>query len=172
MSRFMENWLIDKPKGIRLSTFFVARDFVIKEMIKYDQPYPFVIGLIARVTSNIANVEMDQKGRASGNSGYNFKKLLHLWLNGFTAFSIKPLRMASIIGFISSALGILSGIIIIIRKILDSSVMIGWSSVISVVLIMRGIIMCLLGLIGEYLGRIYMCINATPQYVIKEVING
>lgn len=80
--------------------------------------------------------------------------------------------MASIIGFISSALGILSGIIIIIRKILDSSVMIGWSSVISVVLIMSGIIMCLLGLIGEYLGRIYMCINATPQYVIKEVIKG
>ena len=172
MSRFMMNWLIDKPKGIRLSTFFVARNFVIKEMIKYDQPYPFVIGLIARVTSNIANVDMDQKGRASGSSGYNFKKLLHLWLNGFTAFSIKPLRMASFIGFFCSILGVLSGVIIIIRKLLDSSMMVGWSSVISVILIMSGIIMCLLGLIGEYLGRIYMCINVTPQYVIREVIKG
>lgn len=172
VSRKMADWLIDKPDGIILSTFFVAKKFVIDEMIKYDQPYPFVNGLLARVTSKIANVEMNQNVRNSGSSGYNIKKLLHLWLNGFTAFSIKPLRVSSFSGIIFCGIGFLGALITIFRKIIDTNVLIGWSSVFSLMLIIGGLILCMLGMIGEYIGRIYMCINMTPQYVIKEVIIG
>lgn len=170
MSRKMTDWLIDKPKDIRLSTFFVARNYIIKELIKYDQPYPFINGLLARVTSNIANVDMNQNARNSGQSGYNLKKLLHLWLNGFTAFSIKPLRVASLSGMIFCVIGFLLAIVTIIRKILDTNILVGWSSLFSIILIVGGIILCMLGLLGEYIGRIYMCINMTPQYVIREVM--
>ncbi len=168
-SRKMMEWLIDKPKGIVLSTFFVARKVIIDEMVKYDQPYPFIPGLIARTTSKIANVEMKQKARGAGQSGYNFKKLLSMWLNGFTAFSIKPLRIASFTGFFCCAIGVLSSLILIIRKIIDPNILMGWSSIFCLLLIIGGLILCMLGLIGEYLGRIYMCINKTPQYVIREI---
>ncbi len=170
MSRAMSDWLIEKPKGIILSTFFVAKKFVIDEMIKYNQPYPFVTGLLSRVTQNIANVDMDQNARREGASGYNLKKLLSLWLNGFTAFSIKPLRVSSFAGMIFAGIGFLGVVLTIIRKIVDLNIAVGWSSIVSLLLIIGGLIMCMLGMIGEYVGRIYMCINATPQYVIKEVI--
>lgn len=170
MSRKMTDWLIDKPKDIRLSTFFVAKRFVVKELIKYDQPYPFINGLIARVTSNIANVDMNQNARNSGHSGYNLKKLIRLWLNGFTAFSIKPLRVASLSGILLCMIGFLGAVITIIRKLVDSSILVGWSSLFSLILIVGGLILCMLGMVGEYIGRIYMCINMTPQYVIKELI--
>lgn len=170
MSRKMTDWLIDKPKDIRLSTFFVAKKFVAKELIKYDQPYPFINGLIARVTSNIANVDMNQNARNSGHSGYNLKKLIRLWLNGFTAFSIKPLRVASLSGILLCLVGFLGAVITIIRKLVDSSVLVGWSSLFSLILVVGGLILCMLGMVGEYVGRIYMCINMTPQYVIKDII--
>lgn len=171
MSRKMTDWLIDKPKEIRLSTFFVARKFVAKELIKYDQPYPFINGLLARVTSNIANVDMNQNARNSGHSGYNLKKLIRLWLNGFTAFSIKPLRVASLSGIFLCLIGFLGAVITIIRKLIDSNILVGWSSLFSLILVVGGLILCMLGMVGEYVGRIYMCINMTPQYVIKEIIH-
>ncbi len=97
--RFMEDWLIEKPNGVYVSIYFMARKFVIEELCKYDQPYPYISGLILRSTSHIASVEGGvQKGRIGGNSGYNLKKLFSLWVNGFTAFSIKPLRISIVIG--------------------------------------------------------------------------
>ncbi len=170
MSRAMSDWMLDKPEGVILSTFFVARKVIMDEVIKYDQPYPFVTGLISRVTKNIANVEMNQNARQAGSSGYSFKKLLKLWLNGFTAFSIKPLRISTITGVGFAGIGFIGIIVIIFRKIFGASVLMGWSSMVCLMLIIGGIIMCMLGMLGEYVGRIYMCINETPQYVIKEII--
>ncbi|HBZ63884.1 MAG TPA: glycosyltransferase, partial [Lachnospiraceae bacterium] len=94
-----------------------------------------------------------------------------LWMNGFTAFSIKPLRLATLLGALSACIGFITGLIIIIRKMLGHDFLTGWSSTIAILLFMFGIVLIVLGLIGEYLGRIYLCINQTPQFVIRDVVN-
>lgn len=165
----MNEVLLGAPKGVELSIFFVARRFVIDEMIKYNNPYPYVTGLFLRVTHNIGSVQVEQLDRMSGQSGYSFKKLLGLWLNGFTAFSVTPLRVASYIGVFSALVGFIYGAYILLRKILINDIMVGWSSVTAILLFMSGIILCVLGLIGEYIGRIYISINNAPQFVIKEI---
>ncbi len=167
----MTEIMLDKPKNIKVTSFFVARKFVIDEMLKYDNAYPYVIGLVLRTTNKITNIEVNQRERADGKSGYTFKKLLSLWLNGFTAFSIKPLRIASILGFIVAFAGFIYGIFTIINKILNPNVIIGYSSMMAVILFIGGMIMMLLGMVGEYIGRIYISINKSPQFVIKEKIN-
>lgn len=171
INRKMADILIPRPKDIYLSTIFLAKRFVIDEIIKYNQPYAYISGLILRVTQNIGNVEMDQRARNQGKSGYTFKKLLSLWLNGFTAFSIKPLRIADLIGFAFAIGGFVLAFITVIRKLLYVDLYVGWSSLIAVILVASGTILLVLGLIGEYIGRIYMCINGTPQFVIRELYN-
>lgn len=164
----MSELILDQPKNIYMSVFFIAKRFVIDEMLKYTNPYPYITGLLLRTTNNIGNVEVEQRKRESGNSGYNFKKLISLWLNGFTTFSIKPLRLSSFIGFFCSIIGFIFGIVTVARKLLNFNISIGWSSIISILLFIGGIIMIMLGMIGEYIGRIYISINNSPQYVIKE----
>ncbi len=167
----MSSYLVGKPKDIDLNSYYVFRRYVLDEVIKYKNPYPFVHGLILRVTRNMANVEMEHCERQEGRSGYNLLKLFALWMNGFTAFSEKPLRIASISGCICAAFGFLFGIIIIIRKLIDPSIMMGYSSIMAVILFLCGIIMLFLGLLGEYIGRIYISINDAPQFAIRETIN-
>lgn len=169
INRMMSNILIERPKDVYISTIFLAKRFVIDEIVKYDQPYGYLGGLILRVTQNIGNIEMEQRARDSGKSGYTFKKLLGLWLNGFTAFSIRPLRIADLMGFVFSLCGFIVALITIIRKLVLVDVSVGWSSLISVVLISAGLNLLVLGLVGEYIGRIYMCINKTPQSVVREI---
>lgn len=164
--------LMDNPDKIPVSIFFLAKRFIIDEVVRYNRPYPFVTGLILRTTHNIGVVNVKQLQRQSGQSGYSFKKLMKLWLNGFTAFSILPLRMASYIGTFSALLGFLFGIFVVVRKIIMPQIVAGWSSAVAIFMFMSGIMLCVLGMIGEYVGRIYMCINNTPQYVIKEICNG
>lgn len=167
MSDYMFDIKGDKNHG---SSYYIAKKFIIDEMIKYKNPYPYMGGLILRVTRNIGFVFVTHRDRMEGRSGYSFKGLVNLWLNGFTAFSVKPLRIGSYVGFLSSILGILYAIYIIIKKLfINPDLQTGWSSIISVVMIIGGIIMLMLGLIGEYIGRIYICINNSPQYVIKEI---
>lgn len=171
LNSWMANWLIERPAGVETCLFMAAKRYVIDEICNYVNPYPYIGGLLLRTTHNIGNVEMMQHARRAGNSGYSLRKLIRLWLNGFTAFSIKPLRVSSILGMSMAALGFIYGIIIIIRKFLTPSIQTGWSSTMIILLIAFGIILIVLGIIGEYLGRIYMCINNTPQYVVREYIS-
>ncbi len=169
MNEKMSDWLIQKPKGVYMSAFLCARPFVVKEMLNYKHSYPYLAGLILRTTQNIGNVEVQQRERDMGTSNYTIKKLFFLWLNGFTAFSIKPLRVAVLFGVFFSASGFLMALALIIRKLLDFNVQVGWSSIISVMLVIAGITLLFLGMIGEYIGRIYMCINEAPQFIVREI---
>jgi undecaprenyl-phosphate 4-deoxy-4-formamido-L-arabinose transferase len=114
---------------------------------------------------------MEERERYRGHTNFTFAKMLSLWMNGLTAFSIKPLRLASFIGVAIAFAGFVYGLSIVIRKIFCDNIAQGYSSIMAVILFVDGIIMVLLGLIGEYLGRIYMCINESPQFVIKEMVN-
>lgn len=172
VNSMMSRSLLDRPKNMVFSNFIIRKKFVVDEMKKYTNPFPYLEGLTLRTTKNIAMVEMEQRSRISGKSGYTFKKSLKLWLNGYTAFSVKPLRLASLLGFFASMGGLLFSIFLIVRKmIMGNAIQIGYTSVISVVLIIGGIIMLLLGMLGEYIGRMYICINNSPQYVVRETLN-
>ena len=168
---WMAKVMFDRPAAERVVSFSLARRFVVDEMLKYHHAYPYISGLVYRTTRNIGYLPVAHRKRMVDQSGYSLKKLIKVWLNGFTAFSIKPLRIASIFGIIVSFLGLISALFTIINKIIHPSVAIGWSSIVSIMLILGGVVLLVLGMIGEYVGRIYMCINESPQYVIRESIN-
>lgn len=164
----MAEWLLGKPKELYVSSYFAARRFVIDEVIKYENSYPYVLGLVLRTTKRIANVEVDHRERTQGQSGYSMKKLLGLWINGFTSFSVKPLRMVTYGGMVVAVIGVLYAIWTIIKKLFNSMAPVGWSSTMAVMLILGGTVLFVLGMIGEYIGRIYISINNAPQYVIRK----
>ena len=167
----MTEVMLGKPKELYISSYFAAKRFVIDEMLKYSGAYPYLIGLVLRTTKNICNVSVTHRDRMAGNSGYSMKKLLGLWMNGFTSFSIMPLRLASYAGVASAFAGFIYAIYIVISKIINPNRMLGWSSTMAVILILGGLILLVLGLIGEYVGRIYICLNNSPQYVVRTVLN-
>lgn len=166
----MATMLIDKPKNIDFTSYYVMRRFVIDEIIKYQQPYPYVGGLLLRTTRNIAAVPLVRQKRISGKSGYNLKKMISLWFNGFTAFSVKPLRVATGLGFASAACGFILILVMIFQKLLKKDIVLGYTSTMACMIFFSGMIMILLGIIGEYIGRIYISINNAPQYVVKEIV--
>ena len=166
----MSRSLIGMPKDIELNSYCIFRRFVADEIVKYKNPYPFVHGLMLRVTRNIANVNLERPNRESGKSGYSFKKLLDLWMNGFTAFSVKPLRIATILGVIGILLCLISIILsVFFGQMLDIVLLTKMNELI--VLFAGSLMLLAIGLLGEYVGRIYISINEAPQYVIKRSIN-
>lgn len=170
MNERMTESLIGKPKGLRVTSYFIMRRFIADEILRYENAYPYIEGLIFRATRNIANVPVTHHERMVGESGYTFSKLLALWFNGFTAFSVKPLRIATFCGSACACIGFLYGIYVVIRKLVDSSIEMGWSSIIASIFFLGGLILIMLGMIGEYIGRIYISINNAPQYTIRQVV--
>lgn len=165
---WMTCWLLNKPKGLYLASYFLAKRFVIDEVCRYQGPFPYVDGLVLRSTARMINVEVDHQPRQSGSSGYTLGKLLALWMNGFTAFSVKPLRLSTLAGMAFSAFGFIMAVILVVQKILlGSNIDAGWSSVMCLLLIIGGLMLAALGVAGEYIGRIYLSQCQTPQYVVK-----
>ncbi len=167
----MGEWLCQIPKHIELNSYFACKRFVIDEVIRYENAYPYMGGLLFRATKKVKNVEIPHHEREYGRSGYSLRKLISLWMNGFTAFSVKPLRISSVLGFLTAFAGFIYAIFVIVHKILRPEAPMGYSSMMCVLLFVGGMIMMMLGLIGEYIGRIYICLNKSPQYVVRNTIN-
>lgn len=166
----MLQFLLGKPKDLYVSSYFAARRFIVDEMLKYENAFPYVIGLVLRSTKRISNVPVKHREREIGRSGYTLGKLLALWFNGFTAFSTKPLRIATIVGCLCAFSGFLYGLYTILKKFINPAVPLGFSSLMSAVLFIGGMMMLMLGLIGEYIGRMYICMNNAPQFVVRDLI--
>lgn len=166
----MTEIMLGKPKELSLTSYFAAQRFIIDEMLRYEHCFPYVMGLVLRSTKNICNVPVNHRQRQEGHSGYTLSKLLNLWMNGFTSFSIKPLRLATYMGCLTALIGFIYAIIIVIRYFTVHMAPMGWSSTTALLLIVGGIILLVLGLVGEYVGRIFMCVNASPQYVERKVV--
>ena len=171
INKKMTEWIIDKPKNIQFTNFIALKKYIVDEIIKYNNPYPYLTGLILRSTSKIQNVKMEERLRLEGITTFTFIKMLRLWINGLTAFSIKPLRVSSLLGFLCAGVGGFFGVIIILRKIYRPDINEGWSSIIALIMFIGGLIMLMLGMMGEYLGRIYISINQSPQFIIREKLN-
>jgi undecaprenyl-phosphate 4-deoxy-4-formamido-L-arabinose transferase len=171
VNELMTRVMLGKPKDLYLSSYFAAKRFVVEEMLRYQNPYPYVIGLVLRSTKKIVNVDVTHREREIGTSGYTVGKLLALWFNGFTAFSVKPLRIATVLGTLSACAGFLYGIYTIIKKFVNPDVVVGFSALMAATVFFGGLILLMLGIIGEYIGRIYISLNNSPQYVIRESID-
>lgn len=162
--------LLERPAGIQMSSFWLARRYVVEEAKKYKGNSAFIQALFFRTTYNIVNIDIDHFDREYGKSNYSFKKGLKLFLN-FMNYSIRPLRFATYLGAVCSALGIISAIVVVIRKLIHPSMAAGWPSLMSVMLFLFGVVLLILGIIGEYVGRITLTQNNTPTYVIRETVN-
>ena len=167
----MLQFLLGKPKELYVSSYFAARRFIVDEMLRYENAYPYIIGLVLRTTKRISNVQVSHREREIGTSGYTLGKLLGLWFNGFTAFSTKPLRIATASGTVFAAIGFLYAVYTIIKKFVNPAVPMGFSSIMSAILVIGGLILIMLGLIGEYIGRMYICMNNAPQFVVRDLIS-
>lgn len=161
--------LIGKPKELKTSSYWVARKFVRDSVIEYQAPYAYIQGLFLRTTRNISCIPIQHFQREEGESNYTFKRLLKLWSN-IIGFSITPLRLTEYCGFGLSLLSIIAAVVVLIRKILNPAMAIGWPSLMIVICFFSGIQLMFLGLIGEYIGRMFLGLNRQPQYVIREVI--
>ncbi|MBQ09516.1 MAG: glycosyltransferase [Gammaproteobacteria bacterium] len=174
MVSMFNNWIadfmLDKPKGLYLSSFKCLSRFVVQEIIKYRGPFPYIDGLALRCSRNIGKIEVRHSERKAGKSGYTLKKMLRLWLNMLLNFSIIPLRIASLLGLFFSLLGVILSIVVVIEKLfLIPNIPLGWPSMAIAILIFSGVQLLILGFIGEYLGHLYLSSNQTPQFIIREV---
>ena len=167
MAGWMGVHLLEIPKDFAGSSFYAAKRFIINEMCKYSNTYVYLPGLVFRSTKNVDSVFVNHRAREVGESNYTFLKLLSLWINGATTFSVKPLRISTFLGVLSFLVGFIFSVVLVIRKILHPEMLAGWASQMCVTMVMCGTILLLLGIVGEYVGRIYMSENNSPQYVIR-----
>lgn len=171
VNKKMTEYILDRPKNLQFTNFMVMRRYIAKEICKYTNPYPYMTGLILRTTRRITCVPMEERSRYSGSSNFTFGKMLSLWMNGLTAFSIKPLRIATVAGVVFAIVGFLYGLYTVIMKLINPAISAGYSSLMAAMLLIGGILMLMLGMTGEYIGRIYISLNNSPQYVIRDEVN-
>jgi glycosyltransferase involved in cell wall biosynthesis len=172
-SRFT-NWcadrLIDKPRGLYLSSFRCLSSFVCHHITSnYQGPYPYVDGLVFQVTQNVGRLQVDHLPRNEGRSNYTLRRLIRLWLSMFLNFSVMPLRLATLLGLGFSVLGAIAAIVVIAEAISDHHPPRGWPSIMVAVLVLAGVQLVLVGMIGEYLGRMFLAVNRKPQYIVREI---
>ena len=166
------NIMLDKPRDLYLSSFKAISRFLVDEITKYEASFPYIDGLILQVTGNIGTVKVEHCERREGRSNYTLRKLISLWLNMFTNFSVIPLRVSVFLGFLCSFYGLVYGLVTIIQKIADPTIAGGWASLIVSVSIFSGVQLIAIGVIGEYVGRIFLGQNKKPQFTIKKSYTG
>lgn len=175
-SRFndrISTWLLKKPSGLYLSSFKVMTRFLAETITKYNGPYPYIDGLILRSTHSIGTQLCRHNPRTEGRSNYNLRRLFLLWLNMVTSFSVTPLRLSAVLGFLMSLVGFLLAIFFVVSWSVggifaSNEFPRGWASLIVTITIFSGIQLVVLGMVGEYVGRLFLTENEHPQFVIRE----
>lgn len=165
------NVMLGKPRNLYLSSFKALSRFVVDEIVKFDGPFPYIDGLILRTTRNIKAVTVEHHARAHGSSGYTLTKLVRLWVNMFTSFSILPLRFSSLLGLLVAGAGVVLAIVFAVERLRHPELPIGWASMMVTLLLVSGVQLFALGMLGEYLGRMFLKIGGEPQFVIRETRN-
>ena len=171
-SRFankVADWLLDKPRGLYLSSFRCMSALVVRSVTRYRGPYPYVDGLIMQVTQRIDSIEVRHLPRAEGRSNYTLKRLILLWLNLATSFSLVPLRLAILAGIGMAALGAFGAAATIFEALTTRATPSGWASTMTVILLVSGVQFMVLGVMGEYIGRTFLSANGKPQGTVRLV---
>ena len=163
------DWLLDKPKGLYLSSFRCMSAMVVRAVARYRGPYPYVDGLIMQVTQRIDSIEVLHLPRAEGRSNYNLVRLVRLWLNLATSFSLVPLRIAIFAGVLMAILGGIGAVAVIVEALTTGNTASGWASTMVVILLVGGVQSMVLGVLGEYVGRTFLSANGKPQGTVRTV---
>lgn len=163
--------MVGTPKNLEMTSYFACKRYVVDTALRYRNPYPYVDGLLLQAVQSCCNVPVTHRARTVGESGYSLKKLISLWANGFTAFSVLPLRAATFAGLLFAIVGFLLTVILIIQRLVVPDMSEGWTSTMAALLFIGGLIMLMLGMLGEYVGRIYLSLNSIPQYVVRGTID-
>ena len=167
----MTEIMIDKPKDITINSFFIMRKMVKEAMIKYKNNYPYLYGIIFATTSHVGNLEVDHRPRTNGKSNYTFKKLLGLWMNGLLNFSVKPLRIATFFGLIIALLSLVLIVVLVILQLVNGTKMTGWTSLIGATIFFSGVILIGIGIIGEYIGRLFLSASGLSRTSVRNTVN-
>ncbi|WP_428246046.1 glycosyltransferase family 2 protein [Ferrovibrio sp.] len=171
-SRFT-NWcadyLLDKPKGLYLSSFRCMNAFLIRAVGDHDGPFPYIDGLIMQITQNIGRLQVAHLPRAEGRSNYTLARLFRLFLSMFLNFSVIPLRVGTLVGVAMAGLGVLGFVVVLVEALISADRPQGWASLMAAVLLLAGVQLIMLGLVGEYLGRMFLAVNKRPQFVVRDV---
>lgn len=168
----MTDWALDKPPGFYLSSFRCVTAFVAKEVVGYPGPYPYIDGLLLQVTQRIGSIAVKHEARVAGESTYTLGRLLRLWLSAWINFSVQPLRVATVLGLIIAAVGMVALGAVAWLWWVGQGPATGWGWLMAAMLIFSGTQLVLLGLIGEYVGRMFLAVNQRPQSVVRDVRRG
>ncbi len=168
-ANWVGDWLLDKPKGLYLSSFRCMNALVVSHVIRYQGPFPYIDGLALQVAGRLDSIEVEHQPRHHGRSNYTLRRLVRLWLNLFVNFSVKPLRVATIAGLIFVVLGAIGTVAVLAEAMLGRTPA-GWASLTAVTLVLSGVQLLMLGVIGEYLGHIALTANGKPQSAVREVV--
>lgn len=168
----MTDWVLDKPKGFYLSSFRCVSAFVAREVSAHEGPFPYVDGLILQITQNVEGLEVHHAARTAGQSGYTMRRLLRLWLSTLVNFSVMPLRLATLLGLVMAIAGLTGLAIVLYLRWSNRGPDYGWGSLMAALLIFSGAQLVMLGLIGEYIGRMFLTVNRRPQSVVRSVERG
>jgi undecaprenyl-phosphate 4-deoxy-4-formamido-L-arabinose transferase len=161
--------LLDKPRGLYLSSFRCMSAFVAKSVTIYEGPFPYVDGLILQTTQHIDRIPVEHVARAKGQSNYTLRRLVRLWMNLFINFSAMPLRISVVAGFVIGLLG-LAGFVAVVAEALLRAPPPGWASLMAGTFLLSGVQMVMLGILGEYLGRLFLTANRKPQSLVREIV--
>ncbi len=159
--------LLDKPKGLYLSSFRCMSQLVVRSITAYSGPYPYIDGLIMQVTQRIDSIEVAHLPRLEGRSNYTFRRLVRLWLNLATSFSLLPLRFATIAGLVMAVLGTVGAVMTVLEALTTRQTPSGWASTMTVILLVSGVQSMILGTLGEYVGRTFLSANGKPQATVR-----
>jgi glycosyltransferase involved in cell wall biosynthesis len=163
--------LLRKPPHIYMSPFQIIRKDVVKEILNYKGPYPYIQGLVFQITDNVTQIPVEHHERPSGKGHFDLIRSASVFIKHVTSFSVVPLRVSSVIGFTVALLGFCLSIYYFVSYFILRNVVEGWTTLILTILVLGGLILMSIGLIGEYLGRLYLSMNDKPQYSISEVLN-
>lgn len=166
----MTDWALDKPAGFYLSSFRCVNAFVAKEVAAHLGPFPYIDGLILQVTQRIGSIEVRHEARHAGASGYTLRRLVRLWFSAWVNFSVLPLRLATLLGFVVAAAGVIALGAVVWLWAIDRGPAAGWGTLMAALLIFSGAQLVMLGLMGEYIGRMFLAVNRRPQAVVREII--
>jgi undecaprenyl-phosphate 4-deoxy-4-formamido-L-arabinose transferase len=168
----MTDWVLDKPPGFYLSSFRCVSGFVAKEVARYEGPYPYIDGLILQVTQEVGAIEVHHAARTAGQSGYNLRRLVRLWTSTFVNFSIMPLRLATLLGLIMAVGGLGGLALVFYLRLTNQGPDYGWGTLMGALLVFSGTQLVMLGLIGEYIGRMFLTVSGRPQAIVRSVERG
>ena len=167
------NIMLRKPPDLYLSSFKVMNRFIVREIIKYSGPFPYIDGLICRTSNRLGQIDVQHAARIAGRSNYSLVRLVRLWLNMFLGFSIVPLRVASLLGLLPAASSLIWLLAIIVDKLwVNPAVTVGVPTVLACICLFSGVQLMVLGMLGEYLGRVHLSTNGQPQYIVRSSAGG